>query len=136
MAELYTILSQEAVTEFVPPSRTRERHEIWARAEPSGVVFTFRVVPADYAPAHVNLIAHDLAQTANALAARPGVVGVAMIQDINANNIVTTSWRVTVESASGDSSTDVPLTYSQGFGADGYRKVAAARANLDAIEEL
>lgn len=136
MAELFTILSQEVVTEFVPPSRTREKHEVWARAEPSGVVFTFRVVPADYAPSHVSLIAHDLAQAMNRLADQPGVTGVVMQQDVNANNQVTLHVVVTVESTSGDSTTDVRLAYGESFDQRGYDKIAKARANLDAIEDL
>jgi hypothetical protein len=131
----YSIVSQETVTEFLPPNRTREKHEIWARAEESGVIFTTRVAPADYAAANVKLILGTLADYANRLADQPGVVGVAMIQDVDANNQVTTPWRVTVESASGDSTADVRLTYGEGFDDRGYKKIAAAVAKLDAIEE-
>jgi hypothetical protein len=134
MAKRYSIVSQETVTEFLPPNRTREREEVWARAKDSGVVFTTRIAPADYSQTHVELILNTLADYSNTLADQPGVVGVAMVQDVDANNQVATSWRVTVESASGDSTRDVRLTYGEGFDDRGYKKIAAAVATLDAIE--
>ena len=131
----YEVISQETVTEFLPPNRTREMQEIWARAAESGVVFTTRVAPADYAPTHVRLILGTLADYANKLADQPGVAGVAMVQDVDSNNMVATSWRVTVESSSGDSTADVRLSYGEGFDDRGYKKIAAMVAKLDAIED-
>lgn len=132
---LYKIISQETVTEFVPPNRTREKHEIWARADASGVVFTTRIRPADYAQAHVKLILGTLANYSNILADQPGVIGVAMVQNIDSNNIVVTHWVITVESTSGDSEQTLNLSYGEGFDERGYNKIAAAREKLNAVEK-
>lgn len=136
MADLYDVIGQETVTEFVPPQTTRQKHQVTAVAKPSGVVFVTRVASADWNANNLGLILHDLAVYMNKLAARPGVVSVDEQQDVNANNQLTNSFLVTVESSSGDGSADVRLTYGEAFGSDGYAKIQAARDKLDAIEEL
>lgn len=136
MADLFDIVAQQAVTEFVPPSSTRQVHEITARAKPSGVVFTFRVSKGDYTPQVVGLVAHDLAQVFNKAADVPGVAFIQEGSDITAENTIARDYTIGVESTSGDSSTEIAVTLTT-LETDAFAgRVEAARAKLDAIEAL
>lgn len=136
MADLYDILSQQAITEFLPPDKSRVLHEIVAQAKPSGIVFPFRFKPIDYFPKGVDLTLHDVAQWLNKLGEHPGVVAVSMEHDIDGANMFVVTWRVTVETPSGDSSDDVILSWGDAQGVNGYPKLDRAIANLEAIEAL
>lgn len=136
MAELYTILSTEPTVEVIPPNKVRPLRLVTARSKPSGIVYFFAVRPPDFVASHVNLIAHDIALYMEKLADRPGVIDVTVEQSVNPTDTLSQKVVVTVESTSGDSSGDVTLTWGEAFGADGYKKVAALRAELDKIEGL
>lgn len=136
MADLFDIISSEPTVEVIPPNKVRPLRLITARSKPSGVVYFFAVRPPDFVASHVNLIAHDIAQALNKLADKPGVIDITMEQSVNPTDTVGQKVIVTVESTSGDSSGDVTLTWSEMFGADGYKKVATTRTQLDAIEGL
>lgn len=136
MAETYAVVSQQSVVEFVPPDRTVNKHEVTARAEPSGIVFPVRVAQVDYTPSHLKIILGTIAEALNKLSRQPGVVGVDVEQDIGSGNQIVTSVVVTIESTSGASTADVRLSWGELFGVNGYPKLLAARKNLDAIEEI
>lgn len=136
MAALYDILGTEESVERIGPTRVRDIHIITAVAKPSGVVYWFSREQAGMAPADVALTAHDLAVAMNTLADKPGVVGIRWEQNTSAYDLFTTTVVVTVESASGNSSADVRLAYGDAQGPAGYKKVAAQRAALDALEAL
>jgi hypothetical protein len=132
----YQILAQQAVTEFIPPDKTRVLHEITAQAIPSGVVFPFRFKPVDYFPQGVDLTLHDVAQWLNKLAAHPGVVAVSLEHDVDGSNMIAVTWRVTVETPSGDSQDDVILSWTEAIGLNGYPKLDKAIKNMEEIEAL
>lgn len=136
MADLYDIISQETVEEYLPGGKVRERREVWAVAKPSGIAFPFRVVPADYSAQHVNLIAHDIAEYLNKLAEHVGVVAVAVEQGVTGSDQIDTTVLVTVQSSSGDGTADVRLSWGEMFGLDGYPKLTRTIAQLDAVEGL
>jgi hypothetical protein len=136
MADLFDIVSQQTVEEYLPGGKVRERREVWAVAKPSGIAFPFRVVPADYSAQHVNLIAHDIAEYLNKLANVPGVVAVTVEQGVTGSNQIDTTVLVTVESSSGDGTNDVRLSWGEMFGLNGYPKLTKAIAQLDAVEGL
>ncbi len=136
MAELYAIIGSVSTIELIGSGSTRPIRLVTARAEPSGFVYTFRVVKGDFQPSHVNLIAHDIAQALNKDADVPGVVDVSIYQDVDNAGQYVSKATVTVESTSGDSEEDVSMPYGSLFGADFAKRVGAARKNLDEIEEL
>lgn len=136
MADLFDILSTEPSVERIGPTKVRDIRIITAVAKPSGVVFSFPVVPADYGASHVNLIAHDTAVAFNTLAAKPGVVAVRVEQNTDAADRFVWIVYVTVESSSGNSEADVRLSWGEAWGAGNYAKITKARQQLDEIEGL
>lgn len=136
MAADYTVLANQLVTEFLPPNKTRQVHEITAQADPSGIVFYLRFVDAAYTTA---IIARDVGAVAGELnknAKVPGVAGIRIEQDIDANGQIVEYGIVTVESTSGDSSTELRAIQTWIYASTFEAKVAAARDKLDAIEAL
>jgi hypothetical protein len=136
VATLYSILGSVSTVELIGGSSTRPVRLITARAEPSGVVFTFRVAPADFVASHVALIAHDIAQRLNIDAAVPGVVDLTVYLDVNQQGQYVYKATATVESSSGDSSADVAVPYNSLWDDRFDTLIERERANLDAIEAL
>lgn len=136
MGDGFTILGTVPTIELVGQNSTRPVRQITARADPSGVSFSFVVVPGDYQPSHVNLIAHDIAAALNKDALVPGVVDINVYQDVNSGGQFVNKAAVTVESTSGNSTVEIQIPYGSIFGASFAKQVAAARATMDEIEGL
>jgi hypothetical protein len=112
------------------------RYQVTAKAKPSGVVFYFRVTPANHTPAHVDASAKSIAQRLNAEVALPEVLGIRVEQDIDASNQVTQSVVGTIQSTSGDSTTEITEPWGSIFNSDFRDAAEAARDALDAVEAL
>lgn len=136
MAEPYAILSTVPDVELIPPNQTRSVRVVTAQADPSGVAFSFTVVAADFAPSHINLIAHDIAAAINKAAAVPGVADIQQTEAVNASLNRFPAWLVTVESTSGNSADEISVPYGVLFDDRFMARVEKARDNLDAIEAL
>jgi hypothetical protein len=136
MAEPYSILSTVPDVELIPPNQTRSVRVVTAQAEPSGVTFSFSVVAADFAPSHINLIAHDIATAVNKAAEIPGVASIDQTEAINADLNRFPAWNVTVESTSGNATDEISVPYGALFDERFAQRVEKARANLDSIEQL
>lgn len=136
MADLYSVLSVIPETELIPPNRIRTVHEMTLRAKPSGVIFYYRAAPVDFNPAHLELILPEIAEVVNRAAAVPGVESLSVEQDLTPENFLDNKWLAVVASSSGDSLAEVRAPYGAIFDQTFAKKVAAARANLDALEKL
>lgn len=136
MADNYDILGQELVVENATPTRTVNRYQVTARAKPSGVVFYFRVTPANHTPAHVDASAKSIASALNREVALPEVLGLRVEQDIDASNQVVQSVVGTIQSASGASTTEITEPWGSIFDARFREAAEAASARLDDIEAL
>lgn len=136
MAETYVILSTTPDVELVPPNKTRPVRVVTARAEPSGVVFFFTVVKADFSASHINLIARDIAAALNRDSNVPGVEAIEIGEAINASLQRFPSATVTVSSTNGDAEDEITVPYGELFDDRFAARVEKARAKLDAIVEL
>lgn len=136
MAELFDILGTVSTVELAGAAGTRPVRQITARAKPSGAVFSFIVVPADYQASHVNLIAHDIAARLNLDSDVPGVTDLNVYLDVNSAGQFVYKADVTIESTSGNSSATFTIAYAT-LWTDGFAQyVEKARANMDEIEGL
>lgn len=135
MAALYDILGQYTVVEFKPPNKETKMHEVVARAKPSGIVFYVRLVPTATLPAAVSAACNQVAKAVNADANLPGVTGIAINQILDQNNQVDYTLDVTVESSSGNSEMTITRPWNDVWPPGLAKPVAAAVAQLDAIEE-
>lgn len=136
MADAFTILGTVPTVELVGGAQTRPVRQINAVANESGATFSFIVTAPDFAPSHIELAAHDLAAGMNEYAAVPGVVYVQLYQGVNRSGQFEDRLAFTVQSASGASSEDFDVLYSTIAGDRFGKRVAAARANMAAIEAL
>jgi hypothetical protein len=136
MDEIYKVLATVPDVELVQPNKTRPVRVVSARAIPSDVVFFFTVVKADFAPSHINLIAHDIALALNRDAKVAGVEAIEIGENINASLQRFPSATVTVSSTDGNLEDEITVPYGELFDDRFDKRVAAARANLDAIAEL
>lgn len=136
MAEDYTIVATNVVTEFLPPNRQRNVHEVTAQAEPSGVIFYLRFQREAFTPANVARTVQQVAAGLNRDAEVPGVVGIRIEQDLDANGQIIEYGIVTIESSSGDSTTERRGVQTWLYLTTFDDVVAAERAKLDAIEAL
>jgi len=136
MAETYQIQSITPDVQLVPPNKTMPIKVVTVRAIPSDVVFFFTVVQADFSKSHIELIARDIAAALNRDALVPGVVDIAVTEEINASLQRFPVATVTVESTSGQSDDQITVKYGALFDDRFDKAVAAARAKLDDIESL
>src|SRR5262245_15378665 len=130
----YRIVSQEPGFEFVPPNKMRRVQEIIGEAVPSGVIFYFRLQPQAYNAQNVKTIATNVAEELNKDANVPGVVGIRIEQDVNANNQIVEMGVTTVESDSGNSTDEIRDVQTYLFTDQFEPRVKAMRAKLNAIE--
>lgn len=127
-------ISSEPTVELVGGTQVQDVQEVVTQAIPSNVIFTLRFVPEANVPTIVNSLRSEFAGYFNALAAIPGVAGVTTYQDLDGSDQIQDVMQLNVVSTSGRST--APLVETQ-FGRnleDMATEVAAARANLDAIE--
>jgi ABC-type polysaccharide transport system permease subunit len=137
MAASFTILGTVPTVELVGSNQTRQVRQITAQALPSQITFSFIVVPGDFIPSHVSLIASTIAAALNARAQVPGVVDINVYQDVNGSGQFVNKAAVTVESTSGNSVVEVQIPYGDIFDAAAFTKaVRATRATLDEIDNL
>lgn len=137
MADNYTVMAVTPVTEFIPPNKSRQVHEVTAQAQPSGVIFFLRYVDAAFNKANVAATVGAVAGALNTDSNVPGVAGITIEQDVAQDGNIVEYGVVTVESTSGNSSTDLRDVQTWLFSLAPFRtKVAAARDKLDAIEAL
>lgn len=136
MAATYDILSQMPVLEFMPPNRTRTMTEITAQAQPSGVVFYFRVTPSSYNAANIKMVCASVAGALNKDSNVPGVIGLRIEQDVGQDGQLVEYGIATVESSTGNSQTEIRKVQTWLFLDTFDNQVAAARKKLDDIEGL
>ncbi len=136
MAATFTILSVEPTIERLGPTKTRPIRIVTASANRSGVVYWIKVLPKDFNPAYLNQRNETVAMAMDTLDAKPGVLGVRVLEDTDPSDRFIQVVVVTVESSSGNSTADVTLSWAEALGEAGYVKVAASRKQLDAVEAL
>jgi hypothetical protein len=136
MADTFTILSQEPTIERLGPTKTRPITIVTAIAKESGVVYWIKVLPANMTNAYLTQRNTTVARAMDTLAAKPGVIGVRVLEDTDPSDRFIQIVVVTVESSSGASTDDVRLSWEQAQGSAGYQRVAAVRARLDDVEGL
>ncbi len=136
MAATFTILSVEPTIERLGPTKTRPIRIVTASANESGIVYWIKVLPKDFNPAYLTQRNTTVAEAMDTLAAKPGVIGVRVLEDTDPSDRFIQLVDVIVESTSGNSSDDVRLSWAEALGAAGYVKVAARRKQLDAMEAL
>jgi hypothetical protein len=137
MADNYDVVAITPVTEFIPPNKSRQVHEVTAMAQPSGVIFYLRFQDAAFNPSNVAVTTGAVANGLNIDSNVPGVIGISIEQDIDAGGNIVEYGVVTVQSTSGNSETEIRDKQGWLFTLDSFRaRVAAARDKLDAIEEL
>jgi hypothetical protein len=140
MADRYSFVSEELVTQIIPPTSSVTEHQVTAQALRSGVGYVARFPKELYVfPDEVALSLNALADGFDTFSAIPGVDGIAAIQEIDTQNQIIDRIDVTVVSTSGKSSTvfrtyyptvDLPAVRIQAF----EHEVARQRAILDAVE--
>src|SRR5215813_4965312 len=135
MATLYDVIATYTVVEFLPPNRQQKLLEIVARSKPSGVEFYARVANDKYVVTATRVACHDIAVALNTDAEIPGVAGITINQDIDANNQVDYSLDVDVVSDSGNSTMTLTLPWADVFPPAMEAPVAKAVEDLNAIEE-
>lgn len=135
MADLYDIIAQYSVVEFLPPNRTHKLQEVVARSKPSNVVFYARLEPTDKLPLAVKAACNQIATALNADADYPGVSSITINQEVDANNQVDYTIDVEVVSSSGNSFQTLTLPWNDVWPPGMEKPVANAVAQLDAIEE-
>jgi hypothetical protein len=125
---------QYPVTVLKPDGTTARWNEYAVTADPSGVVFRFRLDPRIASLAVVNGETVQWADAFNQKSLVSGVQSIATYQDVNAQNQVVERMLVTVESDSGQSTAelDMPQSYLQQplFN----ERVEAKREELNATE--
>lgn len=138
----YSFLIAEPTVQVLSPEIIRDAQRVSAQAAKSGVVFSllFAPYPTDpdgnviWTPEAIASQLSDWAGTWDTNAAVPGVLGIALSQDIDAAGLLKDVALVTVSSTSGNSTTQLNL-YPADFFPDTFApRVAAARAQLDAVE--
>lgn len=136
MALSFHIVSQHQDTELVGGSVIRDVMTVGATTIPHGVYFEVRVPMKNYGTQAVTIACEGRAEVIEAIMAVEGVIAVSYSQDVNAAGQLHDDYAVIVESTSGQSSTEVHP--STGFLDAGIiqAQVAAAVANLDAVEGL
>lgn len=136
MADAFQVLGSERQIERLGPARTRPVWIVTCLAKESGVVYWLKVLPTNYNTAYIAQRGGVVAEEMNTLAAKPGVLGVRVLEDTDPSDRLIQVVVVTVESSSGDSTDDVTLSWTEAQGVAGYTKVAATRKHLDAIEAI
>lgn len=138
----YNLLVAEPTLQVLSPEYVRDAQRVTAQALASGVVYSLLFAPY---PTDTNgtviwtpeAIASQLALWAdhwNANAKVPGVLGIALSQDVDPSGQLKDVALVTVSSTSGKSTTQLNL-YPADFFPDTFPvAVGNARAQLDAVE--
>lgn len=143
MATSYSGITSQPVTVILPSGAAATWDEYTATAQPSGVVFRFRLSPVIDTPDFVNLEATNWADQFNTKSNDPGVQSISTYQTIDAQNQIEDRLTVIVQSDSGNSTT--VLDRPQGELQPGLPPgtlttfddaVEAAREKLNAIEAL
>ena len=138
MAQAYTFLGSEQVTEILGPTTSEQVQEVTAQAVKSGVVFLARFPPELYIyPDEVALGLNQLAERFDEWSAIPGVAAIATGQDLNPANQLRDYTEITVVSTSGRSSDSFRWVYPVGEFQTVQPlldKVKQVRGVLDAVE--
>jgi hypothetical protein len=130
----YRILDSGPDVELLGATDSRDVQFVLAQALPSNVIFTLRFLPEVFEPNYVAEVTGQFAGYFNAMKEIPGVSGVTTFQDVNDDDVLNDVMRIRVRSTSG--ATSFPIEDHQFGRRLDYvaEDVAAARANLDAIE--
>ena len=138
----YSFLVAEPTLQVLSPEIVRDAQRVTAQAIDSGVVYSLLFAPYPTDPQGTvvwtpDAIASQLstwAGTWNTNAKVPGVLGIALSQDVDPTGQLKDVALVTVASTSGKSTTQLNL-YAADFFPDTFAAaVAAAREQLDAVE--
>lgn len=138
MAQAYSFIGSEQVTEILGPTISQQVQEVTAQAVKSGVVFVARFPPELYIyPNEVQLGLNQLAERFDEWSAIPGVTSIATGQDLTPSNQLHDYTEITVTSTSGKSSDSFRWVYPVGEFQTIQPlldKVKAVRKMLDAVE--
>lgn len=134
MAGGYEILSSETTVELLGATDVQDVFQVTARAQPSGVVFNVRFPPIIDNPQSIRDILGEWAGWYNDLAALPHVAGLVNLQDIDAAGQINDVTQVTVRSTSGKTNYTITVPGEDIGSPKAGDDVAAAVANLDALE--
>lgn len=138
----YTFLVAEPTLQVLSPEIVRDAQRVTAQAVESGVVYSLLFAPYPTDPQgtviwSADAIAAQLSQWAgtwNTNAKVPGVLGIALSQDVDAVGQLKDVALVTVASTSGNSTTQLNLFPADFFPDTFAVRVEDARAQLDAVE--
>lgn len=106
------------------------------RAQPSGFVFTLPIAKVDYNASHLKLIVPVVADALNKADGDPGVTDVNVYLDVDGSGQFVKHLTASVVSTSGKSDTTISPPYGSLFDDRFAAAAAAARAHLDALEDL
>ena len=135
MPDLYDVLATYTVVEFTPPNRQAKKTEVVAVSKPSNIEFYVRLEPTSHLAAAVAAGCNQVATALNTDAQIPGVSGIVINQEIDANNKVDYTLDVTVVSDDGDLFQTITLPWNDVWPPAMERPVAATVATLNAIKE-
>jgi hypothetical protein len=139
----YTFLVAEPTVQVLSPEIVRDAQRVTAQAVESSVVFSllFAPYPTDptgkviWSPEAIAFQLADWASKWDTNAAVPGVLGIALSQDVDDTGQLKDVALVTVQSTSGNSTAQLNL-YPHDFFPDTFApRVAATREQLDATEK-
>lgn len=136
MADNFEVLGVVSTVELIGQNQTAPVKLVTARTIPSGFVFSWVNPVAAFNPTEVHSVGTGIAGQLEKFGALPGVVDISMYQDVNAAGQFVNLVSGTVESDSGNSEETVTLATPAGLTDAFSKKVAKARANLNAIEAV
>lgn len=136
MANAYNFLASEFSTELIGGVEAQDTQRTTFQAAGSGVVFTVTVPHGDDLAGRTASAAGELASAFDAADKVPGVAALATGQDIDLGGNLTDVVTVAVTSTSGRSSTQITVPLAAVKAGQIDAQVAAARAQLDALEGI
>jgi hypothetical protein len=136
VAASFTGITSHPVTVILPSGAAATWNEYTATAQPSGVVFRFRLAPTAVNLSVVDGEATQWADAFNQKSLVSGVQSISTYQTVDAQNQIEDRLTVIVESDSGESTQelDLPQSYLQQTLFND--RVEAVREQLNAVEAL
>jgi len=136
MAATYKVVTQRTDTVFLGGTNTKDVRTVGYVTVPEDIYFEAQIDEAAYSLEAVDSNGQGFASLVKSLAATPGVAAVQWAQTPTAAGELTTGFYVWVESSSGNSTSQIFLSYKT-FAPSVWQPIIASQVEqLDAIEAL